>query len=371
MSKFFVLILFLMFGVTGCHTSTTNCPLAAPYCGGAFPLNTQNTTPYGPPWANVTTQFLPCYGPYALCYYADCTPGIDSTVTECECEPLFGLNFVEISSILNKTVYEETIKVCSEDPQRCSIPNGAPVCDAINNRKFYQTVPDVVAVSDFSFVGFNASAAIGTDCTNNPGVYSGCMTSACYTNDAGLLTCICPTFNGPFQVGQQGVSCNIQPLTYSAAYNPNENLPSVPISPSDINCFPDAGANAGNPIACPLYDSSTMLPPDSGVNCATVCEQYNTCTNSLNIQIGYTCDATICTTEKKTIFIPACMGLQNCNISEIMKAEFAAGCSCCASQLCGCEANAITNKRIAELNQVQINNGDDPQCVQNGTLCGS
>ena len=209
---------------------TGTCPLGAPYCGGDFPLNNQDTTPYGPPWVNVESQFWPCYGPYALCYYADCEPSEDGTVTECPCESLFGLNFVEESSIMNLPVYEETVAVCNDDPDRCALPNGAPVCDAINNETFYETVPGVAGVSDFSFVGFDASAAAGTDCSATPGVYSGCMTSACYTNDEGEFTCRCPTFDGPFQVGQEGVPCNIEPITYSAAYNPDAGggLPTPP-----------------------------------------------------------------------------------------------------------------------------------------------
>lgn len=368
--------LLAMLSLVGCDTNTRpiTCPLAPPYCGGLFPLNNQNTTQYGPPWANVVTQFLPCFGPYALCYYADCTPGLNDTVTECECESLFGLNFVEMSSIMNKPVYEETIRVCAANPERCSIPNGAPVCDAINNQTFYQTVPNVVSISDFSFFGFDASAAIGTNCTSSPGIYAGCMTTACYDNNNGNgnLTCICPTFDGPFQLGQVGVPCDISPLTYSASYNPTSTTPKTPTVPSNINCFPDAGANAGNPVACPLYSSSTVLPPNSNVNCSEVCKEYNTCIGSSTpVQVGYTCDTTICTTEQKDIFIPACMGLQKCDISEIMKAEFAAGCSCCASQLCGCTPDQATNKEIYLLNQAQRNNGDTPQCDINGTLCGT
>jgi|MEHZ01.6.fsa_nt_MEHZ011615193.1_3 hypothetical protein len=349
---------------------TGTCPLGAPYCGGDFPLNNQDTTPYGPPWVNVESQFWPCYGPYALCYYADCEPSEDGTVTECPCESLFGLNFVEESSIMNLPVYEETVAVCNDDPDRCALPNGAPVCDAINNETFYETVPGVAGVSDFSFVGFDASAAAGTDCSATPGVYSGCMTSACYTNDEGEFTCRCPTFDGPFQVGQEGVPCNIEPITYSAAYNPDAGG-GLPTPPPGIECFPDAGANAGNPIACPLYSSATVLPPDSGVDCSTVCEQYNQCTNPSGVEVGYTCDASICTTEDKDIYIPACNGLQNCDLSEVMKAEFAAGCSCCASQLCGCDANEATNNEIWRLNEAQLLNGDPTQCLENGTLCGT
>ena len=368
-----VLVFVFLFSA-GCDSDSSTsveCPLAAPYCGGDFPLNIQDTTEYGPPWANVITQFWPCYGPYALCYYADCTPGVDGTVTDCPCESLFGLNFVEESSILNRAVYEETVRVCSNDPERCSLPNGAPVCAAINNATFYQTVPDVAGISDFSFFGFNAGAAIGTDCTLNPGIYSGCMTTACYDNGDGSYNCICPTFDGPFQVGQEGVPCDIQPLTYSAAYNPDAGGGRIPTPPPGINCFPDAGANADNPVACPLYSSDTALPPDSGVDCSLVCEQYNQCMNSSEVQLGYTCDASICTTEKKDIFIPACMGLQDCDISEVMKAEFAAGCSCCASQLCGCDPNDVTNEEIWLLNMAQLDNGDVPQCSINDTLCGT
>ena len=369
-------LLLTTINASGCTDATRvipidECPLSAPYCGGEFPLNTQDTTQYGPAWTNVITQFLPCYGPYALCYYADCTSSTDTTV-ECPCESLFGLNFVEASSIMNLPVYEETVRVCSEDPDRCTIPNGAPVCAAINNATFYDAVPGVIAISDFSFFGFDASAAIGTDCTATPGLYAGCMTTACYGDGADGLNCICPTVDGPFQVGQEGVACDIEPLTYSASYNPDASGGTVPVPTPGIDCFPDAGANAGNPMACPLYDSETVLPPDSGVDCDTVCDQYNTCTDATTgVQVGYTCDASICTTEKKDIFIPACNGLQNCDISEVMKAEFAAGCSCCASQLCGCDANVATQEEIWDLNARQVKNGDKPQCETNKTLCGT
>ena len=107
------------------------------------------------------------------------------------------------------------------------------------------------------------------------------------------------------------------------------------------------------------------------VDCSLVCEQYSQCMNSSEVQLGYTCDASICTTEKKDIFIPACMGLQDCDISELAKAEFAAGCSCCASQLCGCEPNNVTNEEIRRLNMAQLDNGDVPQCSINDTLCGT
>jgi hypothetical protein len=67
----------------------------------------------------------------------------------------------------------------------------------------------------------------------------------------------------------------------------------------------------------------------------------------------------------------ACAALSKCDVSEIIKAEEAAQCSCCASQLCGCETNRQTNTTIASLVQQQRDLGIKPQCDINGTLCGS
>lgn len=363
-----VALVLVMSILAGCSDSGKGCPLGEPYCGGDFPLNTQKTTQYGPPWTNVITEFYPCYGPYALCYYADCTPGSDPSLSNCPCTTWYGLNFVEASSILNLPVYEETVEACAADPDLCARPNGAPVCRAINQATFYDTVPGVTAISDFSFQGFSPSAAIGTDCSDMPGLYSGCMTTACFPSSNGLVNCLCPNADGPFQVGQQGVQCSILPETYSAAYNPAGSP--VPPTPPDIECFPDAGSNSGNPIACPLYSDTTSLPVDSKVDCDTVCDEYANCQNTAGVELGYTCDATICTSQEQGLILDACLGLETCEVSEIFKAEFAAGCSCCASQLCGCDANAATNTKVAELNLAQIAAGETPQCEINGTLCG-
>ena len=54
-----------------------------------------------------------------------------------------------------------------------------------------------------------------------------------------------------------------------------------------------------------------------------------------------------------------------------MKAEFAAGFSCCVSQLCGCDAYALTSKDIWRVNEIQPLNGDTTQCLENGTLFGT
>lgn len=147
-----------------------------------------------------------------------------------------------------------------------------------------------MAISDFSFFGFSPSSASGTNCTD-PGIYSGCMTSACYDNPNEGVTCICPTWDGPFQVGHQDVSCDIQPQTYSAAYNPDTGERPIPEPFDGGACIPDAGASSGYPLA-------------------------------------YTCDATICTTTDQDIFDPACEGLQGCALQEAGLAELEGQCSC-------------------------------------------
>jgi hypothetical protein len=127
-------------------------------------------------------------------------------------------------------------------------------------------------------------------------------------------------------------------------------------------------------MGCPLYvPGTTMLPPGSGVDCGRVCEEYAGCLQASGVQTGYTCDATLCTDEcnDRDLLGTACSALAQCDISEIVKAETAAECSCCASQLCGCIPRGKTNTAIAALNQQQRNRGIKPQCDINGTLCGS
>jgi len=111
----------------------------------------------------------------------------------------------------------------------------------------------------------------------------------------------------------------------------------------------------------------------SGVNCAKVCAEYRTCLQTRKAQAGYTCDSTLCTDTCSDLNLvgEACAALPKCDISEIVKAEGAAQCSCCASQLCDCSPDAETNKAIFSLNQRQRDLGITPQCDVNGTLCGT
>jgi len=347
------------------------CNLPPPFCGGDFPLNTEMTTPYGPAWADVTlaqTNFLPCFGPYALCFYANCDVAPDGKVSNCPCYESFGPSFVLMNGILNADLYQQTVAQCGSTGANCQTINSAPVCAAVNRGDFYA---NATRVSTFSFYLASEEPIGITNCTD-PGLYAGCMTAPCsgptMTNSDGTVSinCDCPNYDGPFQIGKDGQKCDDSPRAWSAAFNPSVTLP----DPCDMvagGCVVDAQGQCG----CPLYSSSVVLPPGSGVDCDVVCAEYNGCQKTeTQIQLGYTCDATLCTSGDQVLIADACNGLQNCELGEVFKAERAADCSCCASQLCHCDANTATENKIFELDAAQRASGGTPQCDINGTLCG-
>lgn len=359
----------------------------------AFWSNPANwTTSFGPAYANILltgSNFLPCRGgPFALCYYSgpssgpedlSCTLTPNGLYANCKCFDIpFGVYFVDINAILNHSVYENTVAQCGIDGSLCQTTNSAPVCQTINQGTL---IPQANLFSTFSFDCIPSNGIGQTGCSQAP--YAGCMTAPCFkTNKPGIVQCSCPVFNGPYQVGQNEQACTLgDDLVWSAAYAPPTPAPmlasSVPAHvaapaavPSPGTCLPDAPGAMG----CPLYvPGTTQLPPDSGVDCTKVCNEYNTCKQTNGVQTGYTCDATLCTDEcnDRDLVGTACSGLGKCQLSEIIKAETAAECSCCASQLCGCGADGKTNTAIFTLNQQQRDRGITPQCDVNGTLCGS
>jgi hypothetical protein len=354
------------------------------------------TTTFGPAYADITltsSNFVPCRGgPFALCYYSgpgsgpenlSCTLTPDGNYANCQCFDIpYGVYFVDINAILNHDVYEKTVAQCGADGSLCATLNSAPVCANVNQGNL---IPGSSVYSTFSFDCVPENGLGQTNCSNAP--YAGCMTAPCFkTAQAGIVQCSCPVFNGPYQVGQNDQACTLGgDLVWSAAYAPSATPTSTPLPlglsasadyaapaavPSPGACLPDAPGGLG----CPLYaPGSTMLPPDSGVDCAKVCDEYDTCLQPKGAQAGFTCDATLCTDEcnDRDLVSTACNGLAGCDISEIVKAETAAQCSCCASQLCGCDPSPKTNKEISALNQQQRDRGIKPQCDINGTLCGS
>jgi len=378
------------------------------------------TTCFGPAYADILltpSNFVPCRGgPYALCYYSgpstgtedlSCTLTPDGLYANCKCFDIpYGVYFVDINSILNHSVYEATIAQCGADGSLCGAINSAPVCNSVNQGNL---IPGAQLFSTFSFDCVPTNGIGQTNCGQAP--YAGCMTAPCTkTAKPGIVNCSCPVFDGPYQVGQNEQACSLgDDLVWSAAYTPSTSCmgsppaskdtsatsevtlaPSkvvVPAStitltstaadaavpaavPSPPTCLPDAPGGVG----CPLYvPGTTVLPPNSGVDCTKVCDEYNSCRPKPGLEVGYTCDATLCTDQcnDRDLVGKACSGLSKCDISEIVKAETTASCSCCASQLCGCASNGKTDTAIAGLNQDQRNRGIIPQCDINGTLCGS
>ena len=362
---------------TPAPTPTPTCPLPPPFCGGDFPLNTEQTTPYGPAWADVqlsVTEFLPCFGPYALCFYANCTVG-PGGASSCPCFEWYGTNYVLSTAILNLDSYLATTSACA-DPNACQQPNSAPVCDDIINGSFF---PTAKRISTFGLYRAKQEPIGQTDCSNQPNrsPYAGCMTAPCFgPTTAGpdphtaMIACDCPLYDGPYQIGKDvdPSACDDAPMAWSAAYHPTPTPVSNPCDLVPGGCVPDAPADD---CGCPLYNPGhTTLPPDSGVDCATVCQEYAGCDRD-SIELGFTCDATLCTSTDHDLVFDACLGLEKCPLTEIFKAESAAGCSCCASQLCGCTPDAATDVKIGQLNAAQRAAGETPQCDINGTLCGT
>jgi len=400
-----VVLFALAIVLAGCNGGGSNSP-AAKSSGivhfvpnsHAFWSNPSNwTTTLGPAYADITlapSNFVPCRGgPFALCYYSgpssgaedlSCTLTADGKYANCQCFDIpYGVYFVDINAILNHAVYETTIAQCGVDGSMCATLNSAPVCGNVNQGNL---IPGSSVYSTFSFDCVPENGLGVTNCAQQP--YAGCMTAPCFkTSQAGIVQCSCPVFNGPYQVGQNDQACTLSDgLTWSAAYAPPATASPTPAMSADAYNMMAAGVPAAVPspgaclpdapgaLGCPLYvPGVTMIPPDSGVDCTKVCDEYHSCLQPKGAQAGFTCDSTLCTDEcnDRDLVSVACTGLAGCDISEIVKAETAANCSCCASQLCGCNPSAKTDKAISTLNQQQRDRGIIPQCDVNGTLCGS
>jgi hypothetical protein len=345
------------------------------------------TTAYGPAYANILLEpsnFVPCRGgPFALCYYSgpssgtedlSCKLTADGKYANCQCFDIpYGVYFVDINAILNDSVYQATIAQCGTDGSLCGTPNSAPVCQSVNQGNL---IPNADLFSTFSFDCVPSNGLGQTSCDSAP--YVGCMTAPCFKTGKSTVQCSCPVFNGPYQIGQNDQTCSLGgDLVWSAAYAPPATPTPTPAGvfraatvPSPGGCIPDAPGSAG----CPLYvPGVTTLPPNSGVDCNVVCAEYGSCSQKGGVQAGFTCDSTLCTDQCNDLNLVgvACDALPKCDLSEIIKAESAAQCSCCASQLCGCQPNPQTNTTIASLVQQQRSQGITPQCDINGTLCGS
>ena len=135
-------------------------------------------------------------------------------------------------------------------------------------------------------------------------------------------------------------------------------------------CVPDRlEENGGCPLLPENFEETVTVPYD--VDCRKVCREYKQ-SNQNGIQVGFTCDATLCTDPaNRALWAEACKGLGKHSTSEILRLEYEAGYSCAASQICGCKPNRKTNEEIWRLDQAQRAEGTDTQCVINKTLCGT
>jgi hypothetical protein len=341
-----------------------------------FATTRNPTTPAYADIVQAPTQFLPCQGgPFALCYYSgpdgspasenlSCTVTPDGRFADCRCYEIpYGAYFVLSTAILNYPIYLETLEACGEDGSGCLATNSAPVCSYINENHF---IPGAELISTFSFDCVPTDGLGSTSCSQSQSPYAGCMTAPCQrTDEPGIVECSCPLYDGPFEVGQDDVSCELGDDRVWSAAHAADGIP-VPQPPA---CVPDAPGTNG----CPLYSDSTVLPP--GTDCNTICSAYACAPNGVT-EPGYTCDATLCTNQcnDRNLVGEACGDLGQCpaeGSAAIIALEAKVGCSCCASQLCGCSPTAATNAAIGALNDAQRARGITPQCDVNGTLCGT
>lgn len=391
-----------------------------------YQFNDTQTTSLGPAYANIVEQasnFLKCTPPkgrsfsYALCYYSGpaqptgnnpnnpalpCQLSKDGKVANCTCYAISNTGvgakspyLVDINAISNRYVYDQSVQTCGENGADCpSADSEVPVCEAINTNLL---VPGADLISVFSPLYSNEYSSSSAPVTQCSGLYAGCMTAPCKRTgqfDAQgneLVSCACPVYNGPYQIGQANQNCDANPQTkgkakyvWSAAYNPGQQ----PLPLPDAQCTPDQAGKNG----CPLYDPNnpvnTQALDPNGSLCQNVCASYQTSTPvTPGLQVGFSCDATLCTTigigqgkgydpspkAQAALASQACQGVgKMASFAQIALVESLANCSCCASQVCGCATpNAQTNEAISGLNQLQRNQTIDPQCDINGTLCGN
>ncbi len=157
-------------------------------------------------------------------------------------------SYVEISAILNKDVYLSTVEQCGIDGSQClnfsDLNSGLPeanICSVLGSKP-NGLFPGADLISDFSQIQILPTmnntvppagdiGAFSQKCPKPPlqaNLYAGCMTAPCMNTGKidpkthlPLVSCTCPTYNGPNQVGNpqiQGKSCSPTPFVWSSSY---------------------------------------------------------------------------------------------------------------------------------------------------------
>lgn len=233
--------------------------------GRDVPITDCRTNPSGSAcaWADAHSgleNFLACRlevtGPIALCYYSGvpgeplqtpgCTLTQDGKAADCTCYQISRgkpkgarYSYILVTSILNKRVYQETVRRCGPNGERClnaanlrdaDPPPEAPACAAMRAGTMF---PGADLISTFSPILAPELGLISQTCPRDGkegNVYAGCMGSPCKTTGQTdpktglpLVRCTCPTFRGPNQVGNPqinlgGFACRQSRHVWSSAY---------------------------------------------------------------------------------------------------------------------------------------------------------
>jgi hypothetical protein len=255
--------------------------------GAKTPINNCKTNDSGSPcaWADVITRpenFLACSlettGPIALCYYSGvpgfplltpgCTFAQGKAAANCDCYKISEgrpegakFSYIEITAILNKEVYEQTVAQCGPEGDGClnatnldddDPPDEAPVCDALRDGTLF---PGADLISTFTPILVETKGIVSFDCPNDGSAgnrYAGCMTAPCketgkidITTALPIVKCTCPTYNGPNQVG-----------------NPQIGDPQVPIQNYSCSPTPHVWSSAYSTPADPLLDPLDLFPTE-------------------------------------------------------------------------------------------------------------
>ena len=219
-----------------------------------FNFNTKKTTEYGPAYANIAIPggLVNCNTPigrkfsYALCFYSGpayktgvnpsnpilpCTLQENGVIADCDCQ-LISSNGVDqgipygvgIDVISNLAIYEMNTEACGINGDKCNndgVP--PPVCDAINTNLLIPGADFISAYSTALQENYYTNGVSGT--TNcETGLYAGCMTSPCYktgrkdSNGQEIVSCKCPVYRGPFQIGQANQNCDANKSTPTSTH---------------------------------------------------------------------------------------------------------------------------------------------------------
>jgi len=184
------------------------------------------------------SNFLACTGQFALCFHSGAEPlpcklSKDGRSADCTCTVHSGTNFVLITAILNRDVYEKTVERCHADGSNCPPTNPtsfpAPVCGYLDDGKLIPAA-QVISTYDPDVTNLIQDAIPpGTQAiTNCNGAFAGCMTAPCKLTKNGQAQCSCPVFWGNFQLVGPAAACELGGnLVPSASYNPKRD-PTVP-----------------------------------------------------------------------------------------------------------------------------------------------